>query len=254
MVKYRSEILRSRTGIHGGVRRGSAAAAIGAVLVLTAGVPASQADGGSGSEDPDVQVTGSAELPGVGGLLQGLLGDAATAPTSPQPTPVPEATTASPTPVPTATAPATTAPATAVPAPTTLSPSPIAATGTATPVPATSALGSTAAAAPLQEGTAPGAVSGLTGSSGMDTDAADEPAAAAGGDASARALPAAGAPGLTATSSTGVPQGVGGAAESRHEMTAQTEPAAEAAKVWLGVGLVGSAGAAGLVFTRIRRI
>jgi hypothetical protein len=36
-------------------------------------------------------------------------------------------------------------------------------------------------------------------------------------------------------------------------MTAQSEPAAEAAKVWLGVGLVGSAGAAGLVFTRIRR-
>jgi hypothetical protein len=36
-------------------------------------------------------------------------------------------------------------------------------------------------------------------------------------------------------------------------MTA-AEPAAEAAKVWLGVGLVGSAGAAGLLFVRIRKI
>jgi hypothetical protein len=30
-------------------------------------------------------------------------------------------------------------------------------------------------------------------------------------------------------------------------------PAAETTKVWLGVGLVGSAGAAGLLFARIRK-
>jgi hypothetical protein len=47
---------------------------------------------------------------------------------------------------------------------------------------------------------------------------------------------------------------MGGAAATGQQMTAQTVPAAEAAKVWLGVGLVGSAGAAGFVFTRIRRL
>ena len=46
MSHNRSEILTSRTGIHGGVRRGTAAAAVGAVLVLAAGVPASQGDEG----------------------------------------------------------------------------------------------------------------------------------------------------------------------------------------------------------------
>lgn len=37
-------------------------------------------------------------------------------------------------------------------------------------------------------------------------------------------------------------------------MTVPAEPAAEAAKVWVGVGLVATAGAAGLIFTRIRRL
>ncbi|ACL40457.1 conserved hypothetical protein [Pseudarthrobacter chlorophenolicus A6] len=37
----------SRTGIHGGIRRSAAAAAVGAVLVLTTGVQASQADQGT---------------------------------------------------------------------------------------------------------------------------------------------------------------------------------------------------------------
>ncbi|WP_406637326.1 hypothetical protein [Pseudarthrobacter quantipunctorum] len=46
MFHNRSEILTSRTGIHGGVRRGTAAAAVGAVLVLAAGVPASLGDEG----------------------------------------------------------------------------------------------------------------------------------------------------------------------------------------------------------------
>lgn len=244
MVSYRSEFSRSRTGIHGGFRKGSAAAAIGAVLVLSAGVPASQADGGSGADEPEVQVSGSAQLPVVGGLLNGVLGSATA---SPQPTPVPEATTLSPSPV---------------PAPTTASPSPTAAaTGTATPVPAPTSLGGTTAV-PLQQpapgqpdaaSTAAGAAPSVTGSE-AGTPAADQPAAEDSAAASATSEPTGSASGPTATTRTGVPQAVGRAAQSSHEMTARTEPAAETAKVWLGVGLVGSAGAAGLVFTRIRRI
>lgn len=243
MVKYRSEHSRSRAGIHGGVRRGSAAAAIGAVLVLTAGVPASQADGASGSEEPDVQVTGGVQLPGAGGLLQGLLGDAATAPASPQP--APEATTISPSPVP-----ATTVPAPATPQPPTTG---AAATGTAAPLPATSPQGPIAAAAPLQPEAAgaPADAPDVSGGTAADIPAAEQPAA---GDSAAPSAAALMTAGRTSTSRTGVPQAVGEAAQSRQQITAQAEPAAEAAKVWLGVGLVGSAGAAGLVFTRIRRI
>ncbi|MDP9888153.1 hypothetical protein J2X98_001740 [Pseudarthrobacter enclensis] len=44
MVQHRSELSMSRTGIHGGIRRGTAAAAVGAVLVLSTGVQASLAD------------------------------------------------------------------------------------------------------------------------------------------------------------------------------------------------------------------
>jgi len=240
MVKYRSEHSRSRAGIHGGVRRGSAAAAIGAVLVLTAGVPASQADGASGSEEPDVQVTGGVQLPGVGGLLEGLLGDASTAPASPQP--VPETTTIAPSPVPATTVPTTPAPAAPQP------PTGAAATGTAAPLAATSPLDPGAAAAPLQPEAA--AAPEVSAGTAADIPAAQQPSAGDGVAPSAAALMIAGA---TSTSRTGAPQAVGAPAQSRQQMTAQAEPAAETAKVWLGVGLVGSAGAAGLVFTRIRR-
>jgi hypothetical protein len=43
MVNQKSEETRTLTGFHGGLRRGAAAAALGAVLVLSAGVPASNA-------------------------------------------------------------------------------------------------------------------------------------------------------------------------------------------------------------------
>ncbi|KIS26475.1 hypothetical protein TV39_14345 [Arthrobacter sp. SPG23] len=43
MVIQKSEETRTLTGFHGGLRRGTAAAALGAVLVLSAGVPASNA-------------------------------------------------------------------------------------------------------------------------------------------------------------------------------------------------------------------
>lgn len=251
MVKYRSEHSRSRTGIHGGIRRGSAAAAIGAVLVLTAGVPASQADGTSGSEDPDVQVSGGVQLPGVGGLLDGLLGTAATAPASPQPAPVPEATTTSPSPVPATTVPSSPAP------PSTSSTQPptngAAATATLTQAPATSPPGRTSTPPPLQQADASApAAPDVAGVAGADI-AAQQTAAAGNGSRPATSLPTGGAAGTTAASRTGVPQAVGGPAQGRQQMTAQSDPTAEAARVWLGVGLVGSAAAAGLVFTRIRR-
>ena len=252
MVKYRSEHSRSRTGIHGGIRRGSAAAAIGAVLVLTAGVPASQAEGTSGSEEPDVQVSGGVQLPGVGGLLDGLLGAPTTTPTSPQPTPVPETTTVSPSPVP-----ATTVPNSPAPPPTTTQQphaTSAAVTGAAKPLPAASPLVPTATAAAMQQpAAAAAAASEVTGGSGAEIPAVRQTAAKDTAAPSAVALLTGRAGGTTATSRTGIPQAVGGAAESGQQMTAQTEPAAEAAKVWIGVGLVGSAGAAGLVFTRIRR-
>ncbi|TQJ41612.1 hypothetical protein FBY33_3729 [Arthrobacter sp. SLBN-112] len=47
----------SRTGIHGGLRRGTAAAAVGVVLVLSAGVQASLADDAAPPQDPLVQAT-----------------------------------------------------------------------------------------------------------------------------------------------------------------------------------------------------
>lgn len=50
----------SRTGIHGGLRRGTAAAAVGVVLVLSTGVQASLADDAAPPQDPLVQATAAA--------------------------------------------------------------------------------------------------------------------------------------------------------------------------------------------------
>ena len=50
----------SRTGIHGGLRRGTAAAAVGVVLVLSTGVQASLADDAAPPQDSLVQATASA--------------------------------------------------------------------------------------------------------------------------------------------------------------------------------------------------
>jgi hypothetical protein len=248
MVNDRSESSRFRTGIHGGLRRGSAAAAIGAVLVLSAGVPASQADAVPDSGDADVQVTGAVPLPEIGGMLQGLLG---TAPASPQPTPVPEATSASPSPAP------TTAPATISPSPATSS------TSGATYSPQEAAAVPGAASAPSQQpGTAGGQLLTPPAGQGSAPQTAEAPAteqpAAGQPDAGAAAQPTASAasPVGSRASGSGTLQAAGAPARGRHEMgpARDTEPAGAAAKVWLGVGLVGSAGAAGLVFTRIRRI
>jgi hypothetical protein len=245
MVNDRSDYLRSRTGIHGGLRRGSAAAAIGAVLVLTAGVPASQADTVPDAGDPAVQVTGAVQLPEVGGLLQGLLGTSGTA-TSPQPTPVPEATPASPSPVP------TTAPTTVSPAPATSSSSGAAA------IPQEAVTG-TPAASQQQPGTLPagqGSAPQAAEAPATAQDAAGQPAAGAESPAAVQSTASAPSSAASRVSASGTLQAAGGPARGRHEMSParDAEPAGAAAKVWLGVGLVGSAGAAGLVLTRIRRI
>jgi hypothetical protein len=249
MVNDRSESSRFRTGIHGGLRRGSAAAAIGAVLVLSAGVPASGADTVPDSGTPDLQVTGAVPLPEVGGLLQGLLG---TAPASPEPTPVPEATSASPSPAPTA-------------APTTVSPSPAtSSTSGATYSPQEAAAVPGAASAPSQQpGTAGGQLFSPPAGQGSAPQTAEAPAteqSAAGQPDAGAGFPAVAQPTASTASPAGIRSGTlqsaGAPARGRHEMgpARDAEPAGAAAKVWLGVGLVGSAGAAGLVFTRIRRI
>ena len=251
MVNDRSESSRFRTGIHGGLRRGSAAAAIGAVLVLSAGVPASQADAVPDSGDPEVQVTGAVQLPEIG-LLQGLLGTSGRATSSPQPTPVPEATSASPSPVP------TTAPATLSPAPTTSGSS------GATAIPQEAVTGGSAPSQ-QQPGTAGGQPGTLPAGQGSAPQAAEAPATgqsaagqpAAGAESPAAVESTASAPSQAASrgSGSGTLQTAGGPARGRHEMgpARDADPAGEAAKVWMGVGLVGSAGAAGLVLTRIRR-
>jgi len=251
MVNDRSESSRFRTGIHGGLRRGSAAAAIGAVLVLSAGVPASGADTVPDSGNPDLQVTGAVPLPEIGGL-QGLLG---TAPASPQPTPVPEATSASPSPAPTT-------------APTTVSPSPATSTTSgATYSPQDAAAVPGAASAPSQQpGPAGSQLLSPPAGQGSAPQTAEAPATGqsaigqpdAGAPSTAVAQPTASAasPAGSRVSGSGTLQAAGAPARGRHEMgpARDAEPAGAAAKVWLGVGLVGSAGAAGLVFTRIRRI
>ncbi len=62
----------SRTGIHGGIRRGSAAAAIGAVLVLATGVSASQAAGVTPDPgDPAAPITQQNKILPLEASLQG---------------------------------------------------------------------------------------------------------------------------------------------------------------------------------------
>lgn len=65
MVNQKSDGFRSLTGFHGGLRRGTAAAAFGAVLVLSAGVPASNA---ATSELPASDLLAD---PGQGGTAAG---------------------------------------------------------------------------------------------------------------------------------------------------------------------------------------
>ncbi|KRE74120.1 hypothetical protein [Arthrobacter sp. Soil762] len=253
MVIYRSEFSRSRTSIHGGLRRGAAAAAVGAVLVLSAGVPASQAADGSAEPTGSTEVAADGDLSGVNGLLNDLLGGSGTQATaSPTPAPTGSSTpTATPSPAPTSTAPTSTAPPPSAPS-TSASPAPQDTTpqGTApqgavppssAPAPVSTSPETAGSAAGAQPNGQPGAPADAAQDAGQEADpAADQPTDAH----STSATPVSG------------PGRHGNAPASRDNMASATEAAAaaEPAKVWLGVGLVGSAGAAGLLFARIRRI
>jgi hypothetical protein len=239
MVDYRSGLSHSRTGIHGGLRRGTAAAAAGVVLVLSAGIPASQAaDGSPDPGSPDVQVTGTVQLPVVGSLVQGLLGSATQSPTPASTSPAPTASVAP-------------APATAAPAPATASQPQAAGTPPAGTAPAGSA--------PAVSGTrtaTPGAASGMAPAAKGAVPApqqADQPASAPAESPAPDQPTSALTPTAGSTSRIGNLHAAGTPAGSRQSMAPAPAPAVEATKVWLGVGLLGSAGVAGLVFARIRR-
>ncbi|MHA7288319.1 hypothetical protein ACX80V_01545 [Arthrobacter sp. MDT3-24] len=250
MVIYRSESSRSRTSIHGGLRRGAAAAAVGAVLVLSAGVPASQAADGSAEPTESAAVAADGDLAGVSGLLNGLLGGSGgQTKASPEPTPAPSGSstpTVTPSPAPTSTAPTSTAPTSSAPS-TSASPAPQGTTpqgtapqGTVPPSSAPAPVSTSPEAAGSAAGTQPNGQPGAPADATQEADpAADQPT----DTHSTNATPVSG------------PGRHGNAPASRDNMASATAAAAaaEPAKVWLGVGLVGSAGAAGLLFARIRQ-
>ncbi|WP_255770105.1 hypothetical protein [Pseudarthrobacter sulfonivorans] len=292
MVIHRSEPSRAQTNVQGGLRRGGAAAALGVALVLSAGVPASHAVEGNDTPGRPAHVQVSLDDSVIGGVLRGLQNgsasrsNAGTAPSEPAPasasaapasaassrpsrpsdpdptTPARPSDPATPTPTPVAPAPASptspaspTAPATAPQdVPTQGSPSPGTATqGAAAPsaaaTPTNTPNGSAADGMGLDRsaGARPGARTGRgaetarqePGEQGPQSVASQSPAPTA-DETTAGAAVAAGHPTAAAAPS------------AHHEMT-DGGPAPETTKVWLGVGLVGSAGAAGLVFARIRK-
>ncbi|WP_152683799.1 hypothetical protein [Pseudarthrobacter siccitolerans] len=330
MVQHKSELSMSRTGIHGGIRRGAAAAAIGAVLVLSTGASASQAEEGTpdpgDSAAPAVDTKslplvasltgqhGREDAPGqnrdknpkAGGngkpgarpavsasasasAVPSALLPAITATQSPASGPA----TATPSPVPTADAPASTptatrpatSPAGSGPASPGTSPAPASSGPAQASAPASSAAlspaGGTPAGTPVQTPAAgnptsgapavqmPGAQetparaaaqNGQVGSnaaqlpggqetSGTETSAGTAPGAAAPGNAAY--LPLYAVPQANSEWAPSYSAGaLGNSVRSSAELKAQPEP--KSALVWLGSGLVGVAGAAGLVFFRLR--
>ena len=147
MVIQKSEETRTLTGFHGGLRRGTAAAALGAVLVLSAGVPASNAvslvpapdttDGADAATTASVEA-GALPLDIWASVVLGPKGDPTrpSAPGTGKQTPPGQRTQPTPSPSP------TTDPATPSPSPDPESPSPspspsesIAPSGTPAPAP-----------------------------------------------------------------------------------------------------------------------
>ncbi|MFF1251167.1 hypothetical protein ACFVYC_01520 [Pseudarthrobacter sp. NPDC058329] len=332
MVYNRSELSMSRTGTQGGLRRGAAAAAIGAVLVLTTGVPASQATEGSPDPgEPAVPAVDTQSLPvvvqlkgkpararedapgqnrdgknakgkapsgnGQGGAdtrptpapsptaspsasaVPSALRPAIRATEKPAPTPEPTAT-ATASPVPTSSAPASNGPSYSAPADSapaasrTAAPAPAgsapASSGTApAPVPAgsvpesprtpgapaaeTSAAGGPAPAQPASPDSSVAGNLAVTGKGQSAADAAAEDvsapvAAATGGQAGY--VPIYSVPQAQAGWTPYAAAMPGSPVRSSASLSAQPEP--KRALVWLGSGLVGVAGAAGLVFFRLR--
>jgi hypothetical protein len=329
MVQHKSELSISRTGIHGGIRRGAAAAAIGAVLVLTTGAPASQAEegtpdprdsaapavdtkslpvvaspagqsaredapgqnrdknpnaGGNGKPGARPGVSASASASAVPSALLPVI----TATQSPGSRPAP---TATPSPVPTTGAPApgrptATRPATSPAGSAPASPGTPSASTAQPTAPASSPTGSPAAGSEVG-GTPTAGTPTAGGATGQGPASQDPPAGSAGTTATrpgpgsdavqlrgnAKGQPrtqasAATAPGAAAAghasyvpiyavaqaNSGWTPSysagALGNSVRSSAELNAQPEP--KSALVWLGSGLVGVAGAAGLVFFRLR--
>ncbi|CAN7450231.1 hypothetical protein LJR014_002892 [Arthrobacter sp. LjRoot14] len=245
MVIQKSEETRTLTGFHGGLRRGTAAAALGAVLVLSAGVPASNAvslvPAPDTTDGADAAATTSVEagVPSLDVWASVVLGPKPdpTRPSAPgngkpkppgqrtQPTPSPTPTTdpVSPAPSPVPTSPAPTSPA---PSPAAPSPSGGAAPPSGTPAP--SPTGGAAAPAPVPAAPAPG-----TGPAPAGTPAA--PPLLPG--TSAPGAPASGA--TTPGSSADVPASVGTARPSGS--TAAGPAAAAPASAWKTTNVFGPA-------------
>lgn len=307
----------SRTGIHGGIRRGGYAAAIGAVLVLATGATASQADEGladpgsptiplaqeTGSlphepsrdnaghglqaapgqdrEEPGSKGTGasiretagpvaSASAPALLLSLPPALFPAVTATLSPTATAVPTPTpSASPFPTgstPTSAASTGTAPAPAQ-TPTTYSaasqtgaaPSPAAAATTAVPTaPAVTAPATAEAPAAADASQTPADSGAAASGESSEVPAAERPLSTTPAASPAAAAPAesqaGGAPLYSASQAhpAWTPYSTGTGPRSSATLNSQPEP--RSAMVWLGSGLVGVAGAAGLVLFRLRNL
>lgn len=285
MVYIRSEFFTSRTGIHGGLRRGTAAAAVGAVLVLATGVPASHgeegnpqsgADAGAGQDapgqgrdgkearqaaSPSVLSVPTALLPAVTTSLAPAVTTAPTTGSLALATPLPSIPLPTPSDVPLL--PAATAPAVVVPVPS--SPSPesqaeelSAAEAPAAPIPEAAAQAAAPGTVPVPSSESAGEVNGAAAAGGnppaMELPAGPGGESVAGAEAPvpAAATQAAAAPqeaGGPAPQAAGVPRS---AAQSVGAIV-RSQPELEAVMVGLGVGLVGLAAAAGAAYFRMRK-
>ncbi|MFE4544894.1 hypothetical protein [Arthrobacter sp. NPDC056727] len=278
MVNQKSDGFRSLTGFHGGLRRGTAAAAFGAVLVLSAGVPASNA---AAAELPASDLLGDSEHSGTGLAATvdaaGLKAWAAAAlsterdsPAEPAPSESPSAApsespsvppslsplvpapapsmtiSASPTPAVPVPSPSVPVPLPSVPVPTVPVPTAPVQTGPA-PSPARTSSGTpapsrSAAPAPSSAETSPSGTQSPSGAASPSGSWSGSSAGTAGsspaGQAPAGPAPAGSAPGSSAPGTVGSP-----AAESS-AATAET-PAAEASPFAAITGLSGGAGLRG---------
>jgi hypothetical protein len=191
MVDQKSENIRTLAGNHGGLRRGTAAAALGAVLVLSAGVPASNAaapallpDAGEGVQSsPDADavpgtapeadatvsqaratsrvkatVDGTLRLEAWAGAILGDDEDDDESSASPAPTVSPTRPSFSPSSTPVPTVPVPTAPGTTAPAPTLpATPLPVAPSTSPAPAPAPSTTSTAASGTSPSQASSPAA-------------------------------------------------------------------------------------------------
>ena len=246
MVMHRSEVPETPAGHHGGLRRGTAVVALGAVLALTAGVPATQA----ATPTPRPDGPSASISVGIDDLIGGLVDspDASPSPTSGSASPEPTESTAPPTstaPDPTETpeqrasrqasepaTPGTTAPGTSLPQPVPAAPQPVTGQPTGTqqaPAPVQPPAADTPAAA---SGTAAGATAGKPTASPSGT-----PRSATTMSAAKEASP-------TATPRSG----------DKMQAASSVQPSGPSALVGWGICLVAVSLGAGAVVLRMRRV